>query len=232
MELPSTFTSPTYVMSEVCSFNDEPFSDALGSNANKSILTEIRLGDTVYPLRFQCESLYIPGKGEFLVEGFSPMFVGRGESEVEAKQNWQLAVHAKFQELLNKRPFEMSPADHGTWDVLSSRIDVAVYRNQTPIRVRQFGQISEARPYPQKIRWESGELEPISPQQVNSADFITFKAGQPFEALVERDALDFKLLRIVHIERQSKPTRLSPEKECALLEAIGSAKTLPMVDWE
>lgn len=105
-------------------------------------------------------------------------------------------------------------------------------RNQTPIQVRQFGKITQARPYPQQIQWESGEREAISLDQVDSPDFVTFKPGQPFEAIVARDPLNFRLLRIVHVERRSMPARLSAVEEAQLLESIGSSQNLPAAGWE
>ncbi len=211
---------------------DERFQRVFTSDAIRSTFSELCVAGMRYPLRAPSRASYIPVAGEFLVEGFSPLFVGRGASQEEARENWLLAVHASFQELLHKRPFEMTADDRRTWSVLSSRIDVAVYRNQTPIQVRQFGRISKARPYPQQIRWESGEREAIRIDQVASPDFITFKAGQPFEAVVARDPVDFQLLRIVHIERRSEPTRLPADQEAKLLESIGSATTLPAAGWE
>ena len=98
--------------------------------------------------------------------------------------------------------------------------------------MRQFGRICKARPYPQQIRWENGERETITIDQVASPDFITFKPGQPIEAIVARDPVSFSLLRIVHIERRSEPSRLSLSEETELLESIGSTVTLPSGGWQ
>ena len=211
---------------------DERFRRVFTSDAIRSTFSELCVAGTRYPLRAPSSASYIPVAGEFLVEGFSPLFVGRGASQDEARENWLLGVHATFQELLFRRPFEMTTDDRQKWSVLSARIDVVVYRNQTPIPVRQFGKISKARPYPQQIRWENDEREAIRIDQVASPDFITFKAGQPFEAVVDRDPVDFHLLRIVHIERRSEPARLSANEEAELLASIGSATTLPAAGWE
>lgn len=229
---PPAYFPPMAFVSPVDASIDERFQRVFTSDAIRSTLSELCVAGTRYPLRASSRISYIPVAGEFLVEGFSPLFVGRGASQEKARENWLLAVHASFQELLHKRPFEMTADDRRTWSVLSSRIDVAVYRNQTPIQVRQFGRISKARPYPQQIRWESGEREAIRIDQVASPDFITFKAGQPFEAVVARDPVDFHLLRIVHVERRSEPARLSANEEAELLESIGSARTLPAAGWE
>jgi hypothetical protein len=222
----SAYVSPVDTMQEM------PFRQYFESDAIRLTLNDIHVAGVAYPLRRPCTANYIPGVGEFLVEGFSPAFVGRGATLEEARKDWLLAVHAGFQELLPMRPFEMTPSDMGRWNVLSSRIDVTVYRNQTPIQVRQFGKITQARPYPQQIQWENGEREAISEDQVDSPDFITFKPGQPIEAIVARDPLNFRLLRIVHVERRSTPARLSAAEEAELLESIGSSQNLPAAGWE
>ena len=209
-----------------------PFRGFFETDVVRSTLNDLRVAGVVYPLRGPCTADFIPGVGEFLVEGFSPSFVGRGETPEEARENWLLAVHAGFQELLHKRPFEMTKEDSHRWSVLSKHIDVAVYRNDNPIQVRQYGRITQARPYPEQIQWESGEHESISLEQVASPDFVTFKPGQPFEAIVARDPVSFSLVRIVHIERRSPARRLSQAEESDLLGAIGSADRLPVAEWK
>ncbi|MBS0210427.1 MAG: hypothetical protein JSS27_15900 [Planctomycetes bacterium] len=227
----SGWATPAYV-SSIDGTMDVSFRQYFESDIVRSILNDLRIAGVTYPLRRPCPASYIPGVGEFLVEGFSPVFVGRGATIEEARSDWLLAVHAGFQELISKRPFEMAPSDVRRWHVLTSQIDVTVYRNQTPILVRQFGKVTQARPYPQQIQWENGEREAISVEQVESPDFITFKPGQPIEAVVARDPLNFHLLRIVHIERRSTPSRLLPTEEAELLESIGSSQHLPPAGWE
>lgn len=230
---PPAYFPPMAFVSPVDASIDEQFQRVFTSDAIRSSLSELRIAGMRYPLRAPSRASYIPVAGEFLVEGFSPLFVGRGASQEEARENWLLAVHASFQELLHKRPFEMTADDRRTWSVLSSRIDVAVYRNQTPIQVRQFGRVRfGANPYPSRIDWEDGNREAVKIDQVAAPDFITFKPGQPIEAVVARDPVDFHLLRIVHIERRAEPARLSANEEADLLESIGSATTLPAAGWE
>ena len=175
---------------------------------------------------------FIPVVGEFLVEGFSPTFIGNGRTPREAEQDWALSIHAAFQELQYKRPFEMTPEERDTWCILASRIDVTVYRNQTPMLVRQFGKIGRARPYPEQIIWDNGTADEVALHQVDSPDFVTFKAGQPFEAVVARDPVTFQLIRIVHIQRRLSATRFPSGNEAELLDSIGSTKTLSAAGWD
>ena len=227
----SALAVPAYV-SSVETMQDMPFRQYFESDVIRSTLNDVRVAGIVYPLRRPCTATFIPGVGEFLVEGFSPAFVGRGKTPEVARMNWHLVVHEGFQELSHKRPFEMTDKDTHRWSVLSSQIDVTVYRNQTPLRVRQFGRIAQSRPYPRQIQWENGEREAITIEQVDSPDFITFKPGQPFEAIVARDPVNFRLVRIVHIERRSLASRLSQSEESDLLESIGSSKNLSNAGWD
>jgi hypothetical protein len=221
-----------YACASVMGEHELPFRQYFETDIAKSVLTEIRAGNTTYPLRYPCEATFLPGIGELRVDGFSPMFIGRGATPRDAQQNWSLAVHAAFQELCHKRPFEMTPRDSDLWSLLSSNIDVTVYRNRTPVQVRQFGRIQRARPYPELIVWEDGSADCISLNQVESDDFVTFPVGQPVEAIVARDPITFELVRIVYIQRRNLAGRLPADEEDALLDSIGSTKRLPIVSWK
>ncbi|MAT13961.1 MAG: hypothetical protein CMJ46_01675 [Planctomyces sp.] len=221
---------PAYV-TDVVNQKSEGLGDIFATDATRSVMSRLRVSGLTYPLRRPCQASFIPNTGEFLVEEFSG-FVGRGESFDAAKEAWALSVHAAFQDLLHKRHFEFTADEEKVWSVLSSNIDVAVYRNNTPLMVTQFGRVRQVRPYPSQIEWDNGYRESINISQVDADDFITYKSGQPFEAVVTRDPVSFRLKRIVHIKRISEPTQLSAEKEAELLDSIGSSKTLPEGDWK
>jgi hypothetical protein len=209
-----------------------PFRNFFETDVMLSRVNEIQVGNIVYPLRQSCAANFIPGVGDFLVEGFSPTFVGHGPTVLEAREDWALAVHAAFQELQYKRPFEMTEDEKNRWSVLSSRIDVTVFRNCTPLSVREFGRVDRKRGrFPEVILWENGKKESIDVSQVDSPDFVTYKVGQPLEAVVARDPITFKLLRIVDVKRRSSPSRLDTNDEANLLNDIGSTKSLPTVGW-
>jgi hypothetical protein len=209
-----------------------PFRNYFESDAMRSMLNEIRVAGVIYPLRQSCATDFIPVIGDFLVEGFSPTFVGHGTTPAEARENWALLVHATFQELQYKRPFEMTQEDIKRWSVLSSKIDITVFRNNVPIHVREFGKIVSRRlSYPNKLQWENGIKEDITLDQVDSPDFVTYKEGQPIEAVVARDPLTFKLIRIIDVRRRSSVSRLKVNEEAQLLNDIGSAENLPADGW-
>lgn len=198
----------------------------------ESKLDAISVGATKYPLRRPLNAIFIPGQGELVVEGLSPLFFGNGDTEEIAMRDLQEAIHLKFQELIAKRPFEMSDTEAQMWEILTDLIDVTVYRNTTLLRQRAFGRVLEARPTPQRVEWDGGQREAISLDQVDAPDFVTYKPGQPFEAVVLRDPVTFKLARIVHVERKSEPSRMTPSEEAELLEEIGSSKQLEETEWD
>jgi hypothetical protein len=126
----------------------------------------------------------------------------------------------------------MSDDDRATWRLIGSYVDVTVYRNSIPIQVRQYGRVLRARPYPTQVAWDDETKERVSLEIVDSPDFVTYKPGQPFEAVVARDPITFELLRIVHIERTCPPGRLDSEEEQQLLDEIGSTSKLEEVGWD
>ncbi|MEW4527736.1 MAG: hypothetical protein ACF8PG_06095 [Maioricimonas sp. JB045] len=229
---PGACATPPIPVEIVASEAGEHSRSMFASDLVRETLWQIDIAGVRYPLRHRCLASYIPAEGCFLLQGFSPRFVGRGSHRDEARENCFLAIHAAVQTLLHKRPFEMPPEEQRDWSLLSERIDVTVLRNNTPVQVRQFGRVNKVRPYPVEILWEDGRREPIDVRRVNAPDFITYRAGQPFEAIVERDPVDFRLRRIIHIERRSQPSRLAADQEADLLRSIGSAKTLPETGWD
>jgi hypothetical protein len=206
--------------------------DVFDLDVTRSTIDRLNVGNVSYPLREPLKAIFIPGRGEFLVDGLSPPFVGRGATQQTAFLDWRDNLHYKFQELISARPFEMNDADVRTWNILSDHIDIAVYRNQVPIQVAQFGKVTKVRPYPCEITWENGQCDTISLDQVRSPDFVTFKAGQPLEAVIARDPITFDLVAILHIERRKTPSRLGINEEVALLSEIGSNSVLKESDWD
>jgi hypothetical protein len=160
------------------------------------------------------------------------VITGTGDSVQESQDDFCTSVHAAFQDLVHRRPFEMSVNDKLVWETLNGIIDVTVYRNTTPIVVRQFGRICKARPYPSEVQWEDGRRESMTLSDVAEPDYVTYCPGQPFEAIVHRDPLTSRLVRVVHIRRCSAPKRLLPAEERAILADAGSAKKLePDSQW-
>jgi hypothetical protein len=226
-------SSPSAYVSASRSFQEElPGRAFFQSDVTRSSLKEIVTASCTYPLRKKTVAMFLPRSRQFWVEGFSPTFVGKGATPAEARQDWELSVHKRFQELFNMRSFEMNSDDSKDWEILSTYIDVAVYRNRTPLVSRQFGSVSQMRPYPTQIRWDNGRFERVTASQIGFPDFITFKAGQRFEAIVERDPITFALLKIVHAVRKASPNTMTSEEEDELMKSIGSKKVFSTVGWD
>ncbi len=164
-----------------------------------------------YPLRRSLLGQYYPSISELHIDGLSPRFVGLGASLDSAKEDLELKVHARVQQILALRPFEMEEADRLDLQVLNRVIDLTVYRNTAPLVVRQFGEVLyQHTSFPRAIRWDNGYIENVSPSQVQSPDFVTFAPNQPIEAWVARDPLTRKLLYITSV---SKTPRLRDGRE-------------------
>ncbi|MBN2291015.1 MAG: hypothetical protein JXM70_01240 [Pirellulales bacterium] len=165
----------------------------------------ISVGEAKYRLRSPVRGYFMrlhDGSWEFLVDGFSPTFVGHGNRADEAYQDWRDFVHVKFQDLNGKRPFEMDEKEQRQWRVLENMIDIVGYRNETPVVVRQIGKVTKARPLPQGITWVDGRSEMVR-FDVMPPEFASYKSGQYFEADVERDPLTDKLRRVRYIQKIS-----------------------------
>ena len=202
-------------------------------------IPEIVVGSTRYPLRRHLIGTYTRALRELSVQGVSPVITGSGETAQKAQQDFYLKVHAAFQHLLHRRPFEMDEYDKLVWNTLNDFIDVTVYRNATPLVVRQFGRISRVqplskdRPCPVEVRWEDGRREHVTVSDVDDPDYVTYRPGQPFEATVHRDPLTSRLIRVVSIRRCGQTHRLPAEDETRLLAETGASKQLEQdTEWQ
>lgn len=195
-------------------------------------IRSISAGTGDYPLRASLIAYYYPSIGELHVEQVSPTFVGKGKSRDEALADFEIRVHSRLQELIWKRPFEIDASDKRDLDVLDRIIDIAVYKNTTPIMVRQFGTVKYDRTsIPRAIKWDNGYTEHVSLNQVASPDFVRYAPEQPVEAWVLRDPLTRKLLRIASITKVAKMRTQSEIIESGFLKRIGSADDLPNGEW-
>ena len=199
------------------------------------IPSPLRVGDTVYSLRPQLFGTYYPGSGggdgDFIVLELFPEFIGRGRSFHDAFLDWRNQVHCRFQELYSKRPFELTDSEAATWQLLERYINVNLYRTTTPLTIRQRGKVARVRPLPDLIEWEDGQKEKVRLDQM-PGEFAAYKSGQPFEAIVTRDPLDFHLLKVTHVNRMKSLPRLSDNEFNDLIRSIPTTCSLPDTDWE
>jgi hypothetical protein len=200
------------------------------------IPSPLRIGETVYCLRSQLQGIFYPsrddGDGEFLVLELFPRFVGRGRNLNDALLDWRNQVHCRFQELIAKRPFEMTESEKADWQLLESQIDVAAYRRTTLLTLHQVGKVAaRVRPIPEWIEWEDGQNEQVLLDQM-PGEFAAYKPGQPFQAIVVRDPVDFRLLKVTHIRRIRSLPWMSPEEFQDLIRSIPKTSSLPETDWD
>ncbi len=199
------------------------------------IIDSITVGEAHYRLRSPCRARFFPNPraeaAEVFVEGFGRHIVGKGPTIDAAIADWNEQVHVAFQALLDKRPFEMSDEDAATWELLSDRIDVPVYKNSTPLLVRQFGRLESARPQPNLIQWENGSKEQVRLEQM-PREFATFKPGQWFQAIAARDPTDFGLLTVLYVQRAPTPGRPSRDAIAAIWKEMETTAQLADAEWD
>ena len=207
---------------------------SLSFDVTRRSLNAIHFGVTTYHLRQPTHGAFSPSPtdatGEFLVEGFSRSIVGTGTTPDEAYRDWKTKFHATFQRLYVSRPFEMEEADRRTWNTIENMIDIEQYRAAQPLIVRQVGTVSKARPYPLVIRWEDGTQERVHLERM-PGEFATYKAGQPFEAMVHRNPVTHKLIRVEFVKRLPGES-LKRDESRNLWDSTPTSATLADTTWD
>jgi hypothetical protein len=190
-----------------------------------AVIPQVIVGGVSYPLRRMFVGRYYRFLEQLIVDGVSPLIVGRGTSESTAKEDFCLQIHCAIQDLLGKRPFELSNQDKQLLAIIDRFVDLTVLRNTQPIQVRQYGKVTRARPYPEEIEWENGTKDIVPVSVVLTPEYVTYKPGQPVEALVERDPMTFRLRRIVHIKKCKASRIRSNSEDQEFMLSIGSSGT-------
>lgn len=158
-------------------------------------------------------------------------YTGVGKTLLDAQKEWENLVHADFQSLYGKRPFEMTEDERQRWELLSSIVDVLHYRQNTLLSVREIGCVRFGHySYPTKIIWIDGRRDIFSLNQVPS-DLASCKPGQWIEAIVERDPQHSRLIQITHIQKIAPIRRPSKDTMEAYWSELPKAE-LPERDWD
>ncbi len=230
-DLPSPVSRPAVIL--FGRYNGVPYREAVARPfaVTRVAMRAIHFGQTVYPLRLPAEGAYAPtpAGGEFLVEGFHRLIVGTGRTPDEAQRDWRTRFHAAFQALFVKHKFEMCDAERSLWSVIEAAIDLDAYRAGRPVVVLQQGKVKRARPYPDLIEWEDGTTERVRLDRM-PAEFVTFKAGQRFEAMAHRSPASHKLLKVDYVKRLAAHP-LDEGEARAIWDAASSSAGLPDTDW-
>jgi V8-like Glu-specific endopeptidase len=206
-----------------------------GLDITRRSISIIRFGRTSYHLSEPAQGVFSPSVagttgGEFRVEGFPSEIVGRGCRSEDAYHDWVTQFHTTFQRLFVLRPFEMSDADSRLWDSLKDVINVDRYRASQPLVIRQIGKVSLARPYPLVITWEDGAKERVRLERM-PAEFASFQAGQPFEAIVHRHSVTHKIIRVEYVKRLPDE-RVEREESQDLWDSASTSASLPDTSWD
>lgn len=197
-------------------------------------VSQVQVGETTYRLRAPVQGGVVWNRGdrwEFWVERFSPTFIGNGPSAEEAYESWRDQVHEAFQDLYRKRPFEMAADEQSKWAILEGLIDVTGYQNETPVLVRQLGQITQSRPLPRQITWVDGGKELVR-LELMPDEFASYKPGQWFEAIVERDRLTWKLRRVRYVQRTPSIRAMSQAVLSQYWRSLETTEQLPLSNRE
>ncbi len=196
-------------------------------------LPEIAYGFSKYPLKRLLRATYLRSREEFLVEGLSPEVVGRGVTSEEACDDFCLKFHSLFQDLVYKRPFEMSVEDSLLWNKIKDIVDVTVYRNRTPLVIEQYGVVSHGKvSHPCKIKWDNGHTEFVDVRKVDNADFVRYFPGQPIKAIVRRNPVTRELIDIPYIQKTATLPSESDLVAIGFVDQVLGAEPFPDADWE
>lgn len=141
-------------------------------------------------------------------------YVGFGDTEQAALKELKINIHADFQQLSKKRPFEMSEQNQTKWRELVNMIDLLDYKTTTPVVVREIGCVSYQKiSRPARIKWLSGKNYFIDPDKV-PGELMSCGPSQWIEAVVKRDPLTYREIEIESITKISYrlPTDAELEK--------------------
>lgn len=196
-------------------------------------LSEIICGYSRYPLKRILGATYLRSREEFLVEGLSPEIVGHGSSAEDARNDFCLKFHSLFQDLIYKRPFEMTATDSAVWNKIRSVVDVTVYRNRTPLVSEQYGVVGYGKTSrPCKIKWDNGFTEDVDIRKVNSPDFVRYLPGQPVKAIVRRNPITRELIDIPYIQRVAALPTEADLVTSGFVEQVLNSEPFPDADWD
>ena len=194
-------------------------------------LRRVLIGDSCrYKLKRQIDlKILYSGNPRFecFTEEFGSAIIGYGMIGSEALQDWKDQFHFRFQELHQMLSFEMSHEQMQLWGKIESLVDLTVYRNEQPVVMTQIGRITKMRPRPTLIQWINGEREDVPPTQFIPPEFISYKIGQFFEAVVERDFQTGHIRRIVHTKLLPNFKIHDESESNVFLSSLPSSENLP-----
>lgn len=173
--------------------------DLLYYDTTRQLIGNFKVGDVIYQMRQSLQATYEPPiantGGRFLVTQLAKVVIGRGPDLESAKYDWELKVDEKIQTLLAKQDFERTNEDIEEWEMLNRHFNLAELKYSTPADVRVYGCLEKIRGHIRQVRWLDGTISKFRRHQI-PARMVTFKPGQPFEAILKRDSRNWKVLSI------------------------------------
>lgn len=209
--------------------------DLLYWDPNRQLVDAFKVGDTTYkplkPMEASFEPPMYGRPGRFVVPTLSNLFVGRGKTLEEAKEDWTYGIDQSIQRLLSLREFELNDSEREQLSILKRAFDLNEIRYGRPLAVRQYGQVVSIYPRPNRIRWLDGTTSTLRRDQL-PAEVIGFRVGQPFDAVVERDARSGLLLKVIAAFPCRPLPAVSEEEAENLLKEVPSSKDRRKLSWD
>jgi hypothetical protein len=169
----------------------------------KQEFSRLQYGSAVYEFRHNVVGQWLPrlvqGGYEFYLDPL-PQIAGHGATMAEAQDEFLAIFHERVQELLSKRPFEMTKQEKSDYAAINSVIDIAFYQQHLPVRLRQRGKLVSKRHGNLTVIWEGLGQEQVS-GKLFPADFAAYREGQQFDAIVLRDRQSMNLIQVADVER-------------------------------
>lgn len=208
--------------------------DLLYCDPTRQLIDSFKIADVTYKVRRPLMAYYEPPvgprAGRFFAVGLEKWLLGKGMTLEESKRDWQLKVDHEVQRLHALQDFEQTDRDNQMLRSLGRYFDLNEIRYSRPIISRLMGSLESTYPRPYKVAWVDGSTSQLNREQI-PAEMSAFREGRPFEAIIERDARTWKLLRIVSAFPCSALPHLADDEAEELLSSVSNEK-LPRMGWD
>ncbi len=192
-------------------------------------LSEISCGQHRYELRQPIAGRLMPNFDRLSYRFTSdslPGIVGVGATRPEATLAFESQFHSRFQELLAKRPFEMSDRELHDWRAIHRVFDVEGYRRSRPIIMRRYG-IALNDQGRHAVQWEGRPEKEVVDLGIYPPDFPAFITGQPFEAFLELDPVSRRPTRVFYVKKSSPANHRTQADNAAFWDSLPGTSSLP-----
>lgn len=193
-------------------------------------VTQFPIGPVTYQLRDPLKAQIAPSDNqgwEFSVDQFRPRFVGKGASIASAQRDFLNQVHAAFQLLVRRRPFQMDEAQRTDWQILERLIDVDAYWDCIPVTLLEIGVMSAITDAGWEVIWLDGERKEIIPIERTLPEFAALQPEHWFEALVERQPRTYELKKLRYVRPIEPIQAMSPDEFRKWIDSLSNGEDVP-----